>query len=76
MFLGGARELCPDIVCIPYDFEGYSEVSHKLYDLVARFVTPSPPLTHVKHTPGNLKYFYKSWSPLELDKIYGMLNWA
>ena len=37
MFLGRARELCPDLVCIPYDFHGYNEVSHQLYDQVSRY---------------------------------------
>ena len=36
MFLGPARKLCPDIVTIPYDFEGYQEVARTLYDTVAR----------------------------------------
>ena len=36
MFMGPARQLCPDLLTIPYDFEGYSQVSHQLYDLVSR----------------------------------------
>ncbi|KAG7176847.1 DNA repair protein REV1-like 1, partial [Homarus americanus] len=38
MFLGPALKLCPDLQTIPYDFEGYKEVSYKLYDIVARSV--------------------------------------
>lgn len=36
IFLGPALKLCPDLQTIPYDFEGYKEVSYKLYDIVAR----------------------------------------
>lgn len=36
MFLGPALKLCPELQTIPYDFEGYKEVSYKLYDIVAR----------------------------------------
>lgn len=38
MFLGPALKLCPSLQTIPYDFEGYKEVSYKLYDIVARLV--------------------------------------
>ncbi|KAH3821346.1 hypothetical protein DPMN_123109 [Dreissena polymorpha] len=37
MFMGRARQLCPDLVTIPYDFEGYNTVSRVLYDTVASF---------------------------------------
>ncbi|XP_050719708.1 DNA repair protein REV1-like isoform X2 [Eriocheir sinensis] len=37
MFLGPALKLCPSLQTIPYDFEGYKEVSYKLYDIVASF---------------------------------------
>lgn len=37
MFLGPALKLCPDLQTIPYDFDGYKEVSYKLYDIVASF---------------------------------------
>lgn len=38
MFLGEALRRCPDLKTITYDFEGYSEVSRQLYDIVARYV--------------------------------------
>lgn len=38
MFLGRAKQLCPNLVAIPYEFESYSEVSKILYDTVARLV--------------------------------------
>lgn len=38
MYLGPALKLCPNLKTIPYDFEGYKEVSYKLYDIVARWV--------------------------------------
>ena len=34
MFLGPARKLCPDIHCVPYQFEDYRQVSQKLYDIL------------------------------------------
>ncbi|GFT55735.1 DNA repair protein REV1 [Nephila pilipes] len=37
MFLGEALRRCPNLQTIPYDFEGYSEVSKKLYDIVASY---------------------------------------
>ncbi|XP_055946047.1 DNA repair protein REV1-like isoform X2 [Argiope bruennichi] len=36
-FLGEALRRCPNLQTIPYDFEGYSEVSKKLYDIVASY---------------------------------------
>ncbi|XP_022662442.1 DNA repair protein REV1-like [Varroa destructor] len=35
MYLGQAQALCPDLVILPYDFEGFEEVSRCLYDAVA-----------------------------------------
>ncbi|GBP67439.1 DNA repair protein REV1, partial [Eumeta japonica] len=35
MFMGTAIQLCPDLITIPYDFEGYKEVAYKLYNTVA-----------------------------------------
>ncbi|VDI54669.1 DNA repair protein REV1 [Mytilus galloprovincialis] len=37
MFMGKAKSLCPDLITIPYDFEGYNEVSRMLYDIVASY---------------------------------------
>ncbi|KAG0425630.1 hypothetical protein HPB47_027212 [Ixodes persulcatus] len=37
MFLGRAKQLCPNLVAIPYEFESYSEVSKILYDTVASY---------------------------------------
>lgn len=36
MLFGKARQLCPDLIPVPYDFEGYKEVSQQLYDTVGR----------------------------------------
>jgi DNA repair protein REV1 len=36
MFLGRARELCPPLVVLPYDFEGYEEVSEQVADILYR----------------------------------------
>ncbi|XP_017484048.1 PREDICTED: DNA repair protein REV1 [Rhagoletis zephyria] len=37
MFVGQALNLCPELKTIPYDFEGYREVSHTLYDTIAQY---------------------------------------
>ncbi|XP_030765594.1 DNA repair protein REV1-like [Sitophilus oryzae] len=37
MFLGQAVQLCPELKTLPYDFEGYKEVSHALYNTVASY---------------------------------------
>ncbi|KAL3768046.1 hypothetical protein ACHAW5_001433 [Stephanodiscus triporus] len=34
MFLGDAIEICPDLVVLPYDFDGYEEVSGVVADLL------------------------------------------
>ena len=39
MFMGKAKQMCPNLVTIPYDFEGYNAVSRQLYDTVARLVS-------------------------------------
>lgn len=35
MYLGEALRRCPNLVTIPYDFDGYNSVSKILYDTVA-----------------------------------------
>ncbi|XP_049802635.1 DNA repair protein REV1 isoform X1 [Schistocerca nitens] len=37
MFLGSALKVCPNLKTIPYDFEGYKEVSYTLYNTVASY---------------------------------------
>lgn len=37
MFLGEALKICPNLKTIPYDFDGYTEVSYALYDTVASY---------------------------------------
>uniref|UniRef100_A0A182JNL6 DNA repair protein REV1 n=1 Tax=Anopheles christyi TaxID=43041 RepID=A0A182JNL6_9DIPT len=37
MFVGAALKLCPELKTIPYDFEGYREVAHQLYDTIAQY---------------------------------------
>lgn len=34
MFLGRAKQLCPDLIILNYDFQGYEEVSDKVADIV------------------------------------------
>lgn len=37
MFLGKALKICPNLKPIPYNFDGYTEVSYMLYDIVASY---------------------------------------
>ncbi|CAH1118562.1 unnamed protein product [Phaedon cochleariae] len=37
MFLGQAVKLCPELKTLPYDFEGYKEVSNMLYKTIASY---------------------------------------
>ena len=39
MFLGRAKQLCPSLVVLPYDFEGYEEVSEQVADILVRYST-------------------------------------
>lgn len=36
-FLGQAVKMCPNLVTLPYDFEGIKEVSHNLYKTIASY---------------------------------------
>ena len=36
MYLGAAKKLCPDIVCLDYDLPACAEISEILYDVVSR----------------------------------------
>lgn len=38
MFVGAALKLCPNLKTIPYDFDQYKDVAHKLYNTVAKYV--------------------------------------
>ena len=37
MILGKARKLCQNIVCVPYEFEKYRQVSQKLYEILVSY---------------------------------------
>ncbi|XP_018655495.1 putative terminal deoxycytidyl transferase rev1 [Schistosoma mansoni] len=37
MLLGRAKQLCPDLIVLPYDFEAYKAVSELLYSTISRF---------------------------------------
>jgi len=36
MFLGRAKQLCPDLIVLRYDFEGYEEVSEQVSEILYR----------------------------------------
>ena len=37
MWLGQARQLCPDLVCVAYQFDEYRQVSQQLYEILASY---------------------------------------
>ncbi|XP_023939176.2 DNA repair protein REV1 [Bicyclus anynana] len=37
MFMGEALKLCPDLLTIQYDFEGYKEVAYTLYNTISQY---------------------------------------
>lgn len=37
MFLGPARRLCPHIICIPYSFQDYRDVSRTLFETLVEY---------------------------------------
>ena len=39
MFLGRAKELCPELIILMYDFEGYEEVSQQVSEILDRFAS-------------------------------------
>lgn len=36
MFFGKAKQLCPSLQSVPYDFEAYKEVALTMYEILAR----------------------------------------
>eukprot|EP00892_Ulva_mutabilis_P005096 jgi/Ulvmu1/2959/UM149_0042.1 len=45
MWMASARERCPDLVVIPYEFEAYQEVSEKMYRILLRHATLVQPMS-------------------------------
>ncbi len=39
MFLGQAKTLCPEIICVPYKFESYRVVSQQFYEILASYTS-------------------------------------
>ena len=39
MFLGGAKALCPDLICVPYKFQSYRSVSQTFYEILASYTS-------------------------------------
>lgn len=37
MFFGYAKQLCPNLQAVPYDFHAYKEVARTLYETLARY---------------------------------------
>lgn len=44
MFFGQAKQLCPGLQAVPYDFEGYKEVATAMYETLARYRPPPLPV--------------------------------
>lgn len=36
MFFGQAKQLCPNLQAVPYDFHAYKEVAQTMYEALAR----------------------------------------
>lgn len=39
MFFGKAKQLCPSLQSVPYDFDAYKEVALNMYEILARYGT-------------------------------------
>lgn len=37
MFFGHAKQLCPNLQAVPYDFHAYKEVAQAMYETLARY---------------------------------------
>lgn len=37
MFFGQAKQLCPNLQAVPYDFHAYKEVARTMYETLARY---------------------------------------
>ena len=37
MMLNKAKELCPQLICVPYYFDDYRNVSQKFYEILSNF---------------------------------------
>lgn len=37
MFFGQAKQLCPSLQAVPYDFHAYKEVARTMYETLARY---------------------------------------
>lgn len=37
MFFGYAKQLCPNLQAVPYDFHAYKEVARMMYETLARY---------------------------------------
>ena len=37
MFFGQAKQLCPSLQSVPYDFQAYKEVALAMYETLARY---------------------------------------
>lgn len=38
MFFGQAKQLCPNLQAVPYDFHAYKEVARTMYETLARYI--------------------------------------
>ena len=45
MLLGHAKELCPNLAHISYEFDKYDEISHKFYDVLLRYTNDIEPVS-------------------------------
>jgi len=55
MYLGRAKALCPDLIILQYDFEGYEEVSDAVSDILERYAAENS--GYVEHVSCDEAYF-------------------
>lgn len=47
MFFGQAKQLCPSLQSVPYDFQAYKEVALAMYETLARYGCTDPHFPHL-----------------------------
>lgn len=50
MFFGHAKQLCPNLQAVPYDFHACREVAQALYETLARYCVQRTPAHSIYYT--------------------------
>ncbi|PVG02317.1 DNA repair protein [Serendipita vermifera] len=79
MSLGQARQMCPEVTTLPYEFEKYKEISLKFYTILLSFadeiqaVSVDEALLDVSHAVANLKVVTVAEDPDASNKDFARL---